>query len=506
MSALMKIILRVLFVDGFANFTKGFTYLRKGGIEFGRASFSGFIADEKGLKEFYDIKGQGGTKPCISCKNVKHFLHKKPMGERPASAYVVGLDVTDRSTLGPHSNKSFYAMVDRLRQYANDLEDTELDRKTRSRLRKQLEDTQQLFGLNYNPIGMAFDDELRSVIKPVDHYIRDWQHTLASSGVASTELAACLHAFRDDAVCKQNGLSLQSIEQYCSIFHMRARHAGGKVNCNWFRLKFLAADHVRHFASDVLCMLPLLLDFMTNVVKPLGAMSDHIQSLSLMNQIVSFLRFTYDITPESYIRFRRIVDDHHVIFIRLYSDHVKVKFHHLHLPEDLLRIGTCISCFVTERKHRDWKRFSLYSFRHSEHQSTVDYVNYYVQELASGRFRFSECSLVDAVPVEFSASLFAAHGAFTSAGEIRRGDVVAARGNAGTIVGRVVTCFGRDAETFVQIDAYRLLPGSSCDFSVENATAVFVHASNVVAALMWCARNRQAIHVLLPAELYSKRA
>ena len=76
-------------------------------------------------------------------------------------------------------------------------------------------------------------------------------------------------------------------------------------------------------------MLPLLFDFMTNVVKPLGAMSDHIQSLSLMNQIVSFLRFTYDITPESYIRFRRIVDDHHVMFIRLYSDHVKVKFHHL---------------------------------------------------------------------------------------------------------------------------------------------------------------------------------
>ena len=78
MAALVAQVMRVFFVDGVSNFTKGFQIHKPdGGFQMLRATFKGWLADEKALKEFNDIKGQAGTKPCISCQNVFNFIHKK---------------------------------------------------------------------------------------------------------------------------------------------------------------------------------------------------------------------------------------------------------------------------------------------------------------------------------------------------------------------------------------------------------------------------------------------
>ena len=49
-AGLMRKILELFFVDGATNFTKGFMYEHGGEVEYCRAQFAGFIADEKGLK------------------------------------------------------------------------------------------------------------------------------------------------------------------------------------------------------------------------------------------------------------------------------------------------------------------------------------------------------------------------------------------------------------------------------------------------------------------------
>ena len=36
------------------------------------ATFAGFLADEKGLKEVFSIKGQAGSVPCFSCLNIRN--------------------------------------------------------------------------------------------------------------------------------------------------------------------------------------------------------------------------------------------------------------------------------------------------------------------------------------------------------------------------------------------------------------------------------------------------
>lgn len=49
-AAMISAILRLLFVDGYANFDKGSTFMYQDQPHMFRASLQGFIADEKGLK------------------------------------------------------------------------------------------------------------------------------------------------------------------------------------------------------------------------------------------------------------------------------------------------------------------------------------------------------------------------------------------------------------------------------------------------------------------------
>ena len=52
-----------------------------------------------------------------------------------------------------------------------------------------VKDMQSDRGINYNIDGLLGDTRLRGFVKPVSHYLRDWQHTLAASGVAGSLLA-----------------------------------------------------------------------------------------------------------------------------------------------------------------------------------------------------------------------------------------------------------------------------------------------------------------------------
>ena len=89
-SAVFAAIIRLMFVTGPANFTSGFFIVYKGAHNMCRACFKGIIADEKGLKEAFDIRGQAGTKPCISCQNMFNFIHKDE--GREEDDYKLGLD------------------------------------------------------------------------------------------------------------------------------------------------------------------------------------------------------------------------------------------------------------------------------------------------------------------------------------------------------------------------------------------------------------------------------
>ena len=495
---LVKRLLFMLFVQGNTNLRTGVTFMHNGSTVFYTARFKGFLADEKGLKEFYDIKGQAGFKCCISCQNVVNFLHKKSAAEQERQTYAIPLDIDDFDKLKIHDNASFYEMVDLLEEAHTALETAKEAGERFGHLAKALKDLEYKCGINYNEDSFLFCRTLRgTVIQPVDNYFRDWQHTLASSGVAGTEIACVLTVLQKNKTLKAQNITLDTVLDYCTKFTLPSGH--GKFNENWFKSKFLAKDHVKHFASDVLGMVPLLASFLVTVIVPTGEMLEHSACMSLLRDMLFFMSSTYDMTLEAYTHIRQLVNAHHKLFRKLYRAFTKIKFHHLfHLPEDFQRMGAILSCFVTERKHRDWKAVSLYAFANVEHQSTY----YSVQEFTSGRFQFAEEYLHeprDASYGEGEDFKFASH-ATLRVGELRVKDVVVAKKASRTYVGEISNFFEIDGAVFVAVQIYKPL-NDSCvnDFDVVGCHRILVEGTSIRAKCAWAHRRKGVVHVLLPS-------
>ena len=167
-SELAKMILRI-FWTGTPNFASGFLVESAPGAMVVTAEFAGFLADEKGLKEIFDIKGQAGTVPCWSCLNVRNRW--VDIESSPGLQYFWDPDLAQRR---PRTAKHVASMVGRLRESLPS---------ARGALSTAL-------GMNYCPTGVLFDRELMNGVIAADRaYIRDWMHTFCSGGVAGTELA-----------------------------------------------------------------------------------------------------------------------------------------------------------------------------------------------------------------------------------------------------------------------------------------------------------------------------
>ena len=196
-----------------------------------------------------------------------------------------------------------------------------------------------------------------------------------------------------EPLLKSRNIGLDTIAAYAEHFHVPACH--GKINPKWFDEHHLAEDHVRHFASDVLHMVPMLLSFMLDVVAPLGVLQRHIEGLDKLNKLLSFFLHCGRMTEARYHAMSALIHDHRSIFAELYGDYVKIKFHHAgHIARDLYELGICLSCFPLERKHRTTKALIVWAFKNCEMTCVHDYVNYAVQSMVEGRFQFvSSCSV-----------------------------------------------------------------------------------------------------------------
>ena len=298
-----------------------------------------------------------------------------------------------------------------------------------------------------------------------------------------------------NAALKARNIVLDTLEKYCAKFTVPSENSSNK---NWFSKKHIAPDYVKYFASDILAMVPLLYSFFTRVVAPLGHMADNITCFGLLYKILSILQCTYVLTAEKYAELRRAVDEHHQLFKRLYPNHIKVKFHHLlHLPEDLQHLGLVLSCFVTERKHRDWKRTSIWAFRHVEHQSTFDFVNYCVQEFVSGRFSFKPVYLVN--PEQLVDVWSVSWTAITLAGCVRRGDVVVVISREGEHrVGECLRFWQRDDDSFIEVLCYRRISKVLGEYSTDTSNIGFFRASSVKVRCAHAPSRKNVVHVLVP--------
>ena len=370
---LAKSILHMLFF-GTHNFRDGF-YVKHpgGGMRPIKAIFFGFMADEKGLKEFYCLKGAGGFKCCPHCLNVTNRV------KMPDDSQAVGIDCHTRDRFDRCTDKLFYGMLAKLQDMRNNNQLGEL-------LKTEVD-----YGVKYDPHSMFVDPRLKPMLSPMRNYIRDPQHTLFSGGVAESEVAGVVLEL------KRHGISIDDFERYSVGFVMPKR--ASPVDNNWFKTSMYSQFGTKHFAGDMITIVRLMAAFLQDMVAP-GLMDRHIECFLLLDQITSIIMSSGDATASIIAALRVAIDRHASIFTELYHlpKYYKVKWHHLlHLPDDLRRLGKLLSCFPMERKHKDIKVQMVNSFRSVERTTVYSYLNATITAMITGQTQFRSEYLLDPV-------------------------------------------------------------------------------------------------------------
>jgi hypothetical protein len=334
---------------------------------------------------------------------------------------------------------------------------------------------------------------MRSIYKPVDHTLRDWMHVLVSNGVANTETAVLIRSLRTV------GITLQMMSDYVITFTLPHRH--GKITSSWLAKKQLnkEGDFLKSFAGTLLSLVPLVHAFLTDVITSPHALDDHVLCYLRLTQIIGLCQLgAYKAVP--YVELlRRLIKHHAELYVQIYPDDVKPKFHQLmHIPDNIVFLRRLMSCFVTERKHRATKRAALFIFRHIEGTVIRDLVNTQCEDLSDpGTSLFDEEFLIrprtfNAGPARFMYS----QKAQLHCGQLYTGDVVYM--NSGD-VGEIID-FWRASDTsdiVVRINIFDESAVNPNRWSTDNPTLRVVCPASILDAVIY-ARIGTEIRAILP--------
>ena len=457
----------------FCSESAGFSFDRGCNLRHGNDSFvfiggfHGFLADEEALKTIFDYKGHAGNVPCQSCLNIRNRWCT--IDDNPTLQYMWDPDLSKRK---PTTDKHIEAVVNRLSDPAV------------GNTRRQ--DMQTKSGINYNSDGLLFDAYLmRNILKPTQNYVRDWMHTLVSNGVAGSHLAQLC------AALSTVGCTMEIVQRYASLWAM----AHGRVSTDlYFKSELISTDHVKHFASDQLGMIPIMYAFLHEKILPLGVLDKNIECWTLLWKIMCVLR-RGDMNDTICQTLRSLIVQHNTLCLELYGNaHFKVKFHHLyHLPDDMFWLNKIISCFVTERKNKDAIAVSVTTDRALEKSATISFLNRTIKHWSNNLEATQESYLLKPRAIMLHGQwVDHSTSAVLPCGELHQRQMVALRnGDIGAIVD-----FWQDAaykQITVQIEVHMCIPNEQIYFELEPSSVVFVSSHAINEPISWYATTTKLV-------------
>lgn len=454
-----------------------------------KAKIVGILGDEKGMKEGFSSKGASATRSCLSCKNVVQFLDDH-IKDHP---YLVPISCSDPARFDRSTDDEVYEAADHLIALADGP-------------RSALELAQQTLGLTFVRDGLLFDLSMRNSILPITHWLRDWMHTMAVAGNANVELQQIIRKVR------AAGVSLEQMQAFIDLYNLPKAY--GKVHSEWLSIKRVGKGEERDgwkgFSGEVITLVPLMLDFLLVVVVPLSVVDPaHVECFRLLDKLLKLFKLGPRSAAARLADIEITIQQHGDLFVQLYKDVVKPKFHYLyHIPDHIRSIGKLLSCFATERRHRTAKTPAAYIFNHFESTLTKTQLCRIVGNLSATSFvptyLLNRCDLPAHAaqclqeilpglsgPCSFSAS------ARLLCGTVHRGDVVMLTNKR---VGDVMKFFD------CTVDGVRsiwLLVGirfriNDQRHSIGTDFVQCVSASDVIDTLVW-APDGDYIRVLLPS-------
>ena len=356
-----------------------------------------------------------------------------------------------------------------------------------------LPELQQLLGLKRDRHGLMEDPHVRTLYKPVDHTLRDWQHTLVNNGVGNTLVANLVR------VMLTAGITIALINNFIMSFVLPAKY--GKVKDTWVTKKRLGPNmmDIKAFSSEMLTIIPLLAVFAMSVFDEAHPLRDHAECMWTFHLIVGICRFgPTDALP--YVEeLRALITKHAELFVRLYPRCQRPKFHHLfHIIDNMIFLRKLLSCFVTERKHRLTKRCALYAFRGIENSVTRQLLNRTCQAFIHEPDLFRASYLINPATVRIDAWQFLrAHGAVLHCGGVRVRDVVWMNDrNVGVV--RLFWAATSGDNIVVELDLYRRLDASEIRWDTSSTVGVMYPCSAIVDAIIWKSLDASTIRVCVP--------
>ena len=196
----------------------------------------------------------------------------------------------------------------------------------------------QIFGMNYEPHSMLFDDYVRSLVSYPKCAYFDWMHCVATKGgIAQLEVNALVR------LLLTHGVTLTSLDEFGATIRWPKNTT--KLSRCFFQRRVVDKDGacIRSFAGETLSAITLLGAFLDIVVKPLGLIPEHRACFSLLCEIVDLLRL-WSVAPQHLAKLDRVLYNHHVMYVYLYPSLGRPKLHYLrHLPQCIEEHGALLS-------------------------------------------------------------------------------------------------------------------------------------------------------------------
>ena len=356
----------------------------------------------------------------------------------------------------------------------------------------------QVFGLKADPDGIIGDPWLRSIYKPVDHNLRDWMHMLVSGGCANISCAEILKGLNN------HGITLNSISAFIETWTLPHRH--GKVDGQWVSHKRLGKtkESLASFAGVMLSLMPILACFLEEVIDATHPLYEQSRCFILLNRIIGILSFGPEHVMIYIAVIRPLIEEWGILFVRIHKPScVKPKFHHffMHIIDDAMRVGKLLSCFVTERKHRQTKRSALFTFRSIDNAVAKDLLHRQCERFRSdGGALFSRKYIMHPKYVDMRGGRFG-HSkiAVLPCGSLYSNDVLWLSSGR---VGKLIRFWSNSTtDTIIaQVELYSPDDASDTLWDISSPVVYFTDTEQIIDAVIYGALSDSVIRVIKPAK------
>ena len=313
-----------------------------------RGRFACFLADEREIKYFWQVKGASGTILCCFCRNI--MSGDATFGP---NEYLQHFAEATPAQFDLHTRETYEDAKRLLRHEAIHGSNASVNRLS------------QALGIKHQAEGVLWDDHLAKFANPAQSTYWDWMHILvASGGVLQYECNEFIRALLTV------GVELKDLDNFAAAMHWPEHMQ--VLPTNFFTKRFVAkpASHIHAYASETLSALEVLVVFAALVLCPSSRLQEHLACLLLAVEIVDVL-----VSERAHLRselLRRLISAHWVKYRALYPAQLaKPKLHYLwHIPDCIERHQVCLNCFAGERKHKMFKTLAKHTFGHFEEHLT----------------------------------------------------------------------------------------------------------------------------------------